>query len=141
MRFLRSALLAAAVFALAAPARAVVVVATPSNEFIEYFGTPVTVSVQGGPLYLVNTDGVPHSIVSYAQRPDGSAPWCEFFDDGECPLFWSEPVLQPLTPVQGLADTTAGEYAFYCGVHPTMRGTVLIESAMLEFRPSSSSPL
>ena len=127
MRVLRACVMLAMVLAVARPAPAVVVLAAPSNEFLEFFATPVTATPRGGPLYLVNTDHVQHSVVSFAVRPAGDAPWCGSFDPGYCPLFWSEPVLSAATPVQGLADAPTGEYPFYCGVHPTMRGTLLIE--------------
>lgn len=122
--------LAALVLLLASalPARAVVVIAIPSNELIEYFATPYAVTKTGGPLYLVVGDGVPHSVWSYAFRPDKSAPWCGYFDPGHCPLFWSPNVSQSAGEVLGLADAIGGgtEYPFFCGVHQWMHATLIV---------------
>ena len=126
----RAPLLLLTLALIAAPtsrAHAVVVLTVPSNEFTN-FATPVAFSTTRGPLFLVNTDVVEHSISSYALRPDDAfRPWCVYYDDGFCPLFWSPQVVQGVTAVQGLEDTTPGQdYAFYCGVHPTMQGTLTI---------------
>ena len=123
----RLAVALAIVLAPLANARAVVVLAIPRNEFLEYFGTPITVTAKGGPLYLVNTDGVPHSVVSDVLRLDGSASWCEQFDPGQCPLFWSPPVVDGVTEVRGIDATAHGtRYEFSCGVHPTMHGSLIV---------------
>lgn len=126
MRLWRSGVVLLILLSTVAPAPAVVVVASPSNEYIEYFATPVAVAPRGGPLYLLNADGVAHSVVSFAMRADGSARWCSGYDPGLCPLFWSEPRQEPVTDVEGLAQTPPGEYPFYCGVHLWMRGTLNI---------------
>lgn len=83
-------------------------------------------------LKYVNLDAARHDVVALdATRPDGSAEWCDAYenpDDPEaedCPLFWS-----PLIPgggsetmVQGLDDTEAGtSYSFFCSIHPYMVG-------------------
>ena len=125
----RLAALVALTVAACVPARAVVVIAVPSNELIEYFATPYAVTKAGGPLYLAVADGVPHSVWSYAFRPDGSAEWCGYFDPGRCPLFWSPSVSQSVGEVLGLQDATGGgtEYPFFCGVHQWMHGTLIVE--------------
>jgi plastocyanin len=110
-----------------APARAVLVIAIPSNEFLDYFGTPATVAARAAPVFLVNTDGVPHSVIARAKRPDLSAAWCSGYDAGQCPLFWSAGVTQGYTEVLGIPDTVGGtQYEFYCGVHPTMHATLIV---------------
>jgi plastocyanin len=86
-------------------------------------------------LTYVNLDeGVYHDVVALeATRPAGSAPWCADprFADG-CPLFYT-PLIEggagSTTPVKGLARAEAGDYAFFCTIHPTMRGTITVVGA------------
>jgi plastocyanin len=85
-------------------------------------------------LEYVNLDIARHDVVALeATRPDGSAGWCEDYEDPDdpeaqtCPLFWTPLIPGGGTqePVQGLEDTVAGEsYRFYCTIHPYMLGTI-----------------
>lgn len=87
-------------------------------------------------LTLVNTDTARHDIVARDdRRPNGSAPWCDEFEDPEdpaaenCPLFWSPliPGGGSTTPIIGLQDTVEGrDYTFYCSIHPAMVGTIKV---------------
>jgi len=101
--------------------------------FNTYAPSTVVVSRSLGLTYT-NLDTARHDVVAReAKRPDGSAPWCEGFEDPEdpaaeaCPLFWSKliPGSGTQTPVLGLKDTAVGEsYSFYCSIHPYMTGTI-----------------
>jgi hypothetical protein len=111
----------------AVPSHAVVVVATPSNELVDFFATPDAVTVAGGPLYLINADTVPHSVLSDAKRVDRSAAWCVHYEPGECPLFWSDEIVSGVVEVLGLAAVRSGtQYPFFCGVHHWMKGTLIV---------------
>jgi plastocyanin len=91
--------------------------------------TVPVVSSQG--LRYINVDTARHDVVAKtAKRPDGSAPWCEDYGSGECPLFWT-----PLIPgggseatVQGLEDAAPGSYDFFCTIHPYMVGKIEVVS-------------
>ncbi len=103
--------------------------------FNTYAPSTILVSRSLGLTYT-NLDTANHDVVAGdARRADGSAPWCETFEDPEdpgaqgCPLFWSEliPGNGTQTPVRGLKDTTVGEsYSFYCSIHPYMTGTIQV---------------
>ena len=71
------------------------------------FGDPLTVAV-GEEVTVVNRDGVPHTWTSN----DG------LFDSGS------------LSGGEEFAFTfdEAGQYSFFCGVHPQMTGTITVES-------------
>jgi len=126
--------------------------AAPTGPFGPLAGSPLTSVVTTVPfntyapdtlvvsrslgLTYVNADTASHDVVAYsAKRPDGSAPWCDAFEDTyapasvDCPLFWSEliPGGGSVERVQGLQDTVVGrEYEFYCSIHPYMRGTIKV---------------
>jgi polyvinyl alcohol dehydrogenase (cytochrome) len=92
-----------------------VIVAGPGATSSNY-ATPAMVARVGGPLTFANSDIAQHDVTSVARRPDNS------------PLFRSPLVgLGQTAAVTGLADTVAGQtYAFYCSIHPGMKGTLAI---------------
>jgi plastocyanin len=71
----------------------------------------------GGPLSYVNLDVVQHDVVAADKGPDGN------------PLFRSKLIgLGESAPVEGLDKVKAGQsYAFFCSVHPGMRGTLIVQ--------------
>jgi polyvinyl alcohol dehydrogenase (cytochrome) len=81
------------------------------------YATPVMFSRVGGPLSFLNLDVVQHDVVSTENGPDGS------------PLFRSKLIgLGESTPVEGLDKVQSGkQYAFFCSIHPGMRGTLVIQ--------------
>lgn len=95
--------------------------------FNTYAPSTVVVSRSLGLTYT-NVDTARHDVVALdAKRPDGSAPWCDGYDPGGCPLFWSKLIAGngTQTPVLGLPDAKAGEsYTFFCSIHPYMTGTI-----------------
>lgn len=86
-----------------------------------------TVTVAGGPLYYANADTAAHNVVAIQRRPDRSAPFCDDYPDGKCPLFWT-PIIGPGTvvEVQGMADVAPGTYRYICEIHPSPAGRVIV---------------
>jgi plastocyanin len=101
------------------------IVAVPIDQ---YATTSMVVSKRLGANYT-NLDNNLHDVVARDDyRPDGSAPWCDDFQSGKCPLFYT-PLIgnQKMEKVQGLADAEAGrDYTFYCSIHPYMTGTISV---------------
>jgi polyvinyl alcohol dehydrogenase (cytochrome) len=81
------------------------------------YATPVMTTKAGGPLSYVNLDVVQHDVVAADKGPDGN------------PLFRSKLIgLGESAPVEGLDKVKAGQsYAFFCSVHPGMRGTLIVQ--------------
>jgi plastocyanin len=103
-------------------------VATPGSVFAT---NPAVVSrsaaAQASPVFA-NLDVLQHDVVAVeATRPDGSAPWCDGYGPGACPLFWS-PLIggAETTTVLGFDDAQPGTYEYYCSIHPFMVGTVQV---------------
>jgi len=85
-------------------------------------------------VYANLDEGVYHDVVALeATRPAGSAPWCgdTRFADG-CPLFYT-PLIKggagSTTVVKGLDRAEPGDYAFFCTLHPMMRGSITVVGA------------
>jgi plastocyanin len=117
----------------AAPARAVVGLAVPGSEN-QGFATPVIVVPHGQTATFVNAD-----IASYfhnlwstkafgGTRPPSYAKWCTGFARGTCPTFWTETVAGgQVTPVAGVERLAVGEYPFYCSLHGSMAGKLIVQ--------------
>lgn len=127
---------ALALVALAAPGAGAqeaesAVVAQPGAFFTTY-ATPLVVVQEGGALTFTNLDVPQHNVVQDVAA-DGFAgpdtqPWCDRFEDEECPLFWTPLIgLTEDAPVQGLENAEAGTvYSFYCTIHPNMVGKLVV---------------
>jgi polyvinyl alcohol dehydrogenase (cytochrome) len=91
------------------------VVAGP-GAFYSTYATPVMVAPAGGPLSFVNNDLPQHDVVAVDRGADG------------LPLFRSRLVgLGEVTPVEGMDRVEHGHsYAFFCSIHPGMRGTLVV---------------
>src|SRR6476659_351113 len=77
--------------------------------------SPQDVSVErGGQLTVVNDDNMTHSVTSEAVGTQGD------------PLFDVVVPSHATTTLVLPATLGAGEYAFYCSFHPSMRGTLTI---------------
>lgn len=81
-------------------------------EGIAFVPTDVT-GAAGDTLTWTNLDGSPHTVT--AGTPEAPAP--EAFDSGD--------IGQGETYRLQLPD--AGEFPFYCTIHPQMQGTILVE--------------
>ena len=105
------------------------VLSGPQAQFYGY-ATPAVVAPDGRPVTYTTADLVKHDVVQDPRTDgvagDGSAPWCDRFPAGKCPLFWTELLgLGESAPVQGLDGLASGVYSFYCTLHPGMRGRLV----------------
>ena len=91
------------------------IVAGP-GAYASTYATPVMTTRAGGVLSFVNNDLPQHDVVAVDKGADG------------LPLFSSKLVgLGEVTPVNGLDRVAAGKsYAFFCTIHPGMRGTLVV---------------
>lgn len=126
-----AALGAALVLAAATPTHAAVAAAAPGG-FVAGFATPVVTAAQGEAITFVNADVAPHNFVAdgvYLDKKDAKkSRWCTAYTAKGCPLFWSATITAgEETDVEGVERLESGtEYPFYCTVHPSMKGTLVI---------------
>lgn len=79
-----------------------------------YEPTPTAVAV-GDHLNFTNEDAAPHDVVARATKADGS------------PLFSSAVITKGQTaPVNGVESLPPGNFAYYCTIHPTMGGSLVV---------------
>ncbi len=91
-------------------------VAVPGS-FAAGYATPRLVIHKGAPATFVNLDVEEHDVRSVAMKPS----------DITKPLFASAIIGTGKTaPIEGIAGTSAGDYAFFCVVHTDMKGTIKI---------------
>ena len=70
----------------------------------------------GGSLSYTNLDPVQHDVVARDKGSNGQ------------PLFRSDFAgLGATVPVPGAEKLKAGQYAFYCSLHPGMQGTLIVQ--------------
>jgi hypothetical protein len=106
-------------------------VSGPGGAYYGYL-TPVIVVQKKGKLSYTNLDIVQHDVVhnARADRTYGprTKPWCKLFRRGKCPVFWSKRAgLSQTVPVKGLESVKPGKtYTFYCTLHPSMEGTLVV---------------
>jgi hypothetical protein len=106
-----------------ASAAVTLLVSSAGDRSAHTFSTPVVVAPVGGPLTFLNGDVQGYQVLSFDTRPDGSAPWCNKYLPGKCPLLRS-----PYTEagfatsiVEGMADTVSGAtYTLYDKDDPTV---------------------
>jgi hypothetical protein len=90
------------------------VISPPLAQTLGY-ATPVAVITQGGTLTFANVDNAAHDVVAVDRGPDGRA------------LFRSDYAnLGQVVPVEGVEELPAGDYAFFCSIHPSMQGTLSV---------------
>lgn len=115
----------------AAPAHAAVAFTGPGS-FVGGFLPPVVVIAEGEGITYANSDVAPHNFVAedafVPRKAAKKSRWCSSFDPGKCPLFWSPTITTgETTEVEGLAAVKAGDqYAFFCTLHPNMKGTLIV---------------
>jgi plastocyanin len=106
-------------------------VSGPGGQFYGYL-TPVVVVQKKGKLAYSNVDIVQHDFVhdAKADRVYGTnrKPWCDGFPRNKCPVFWSKRAgLGQTVPVKGLGSVKKGKtYTFYCTLHPSMVGDLVV---------------
>jgi plastocyanin len=114
-----------------APAHAAVAAAAPGG-FLTGFATPVVAAAQGEAITFVNTDIAPHNFVAddvfLSKKEAKRSRWCSAFTPTTCPLFWSPTITGgEQANVEGIERLESGkQYPFYCTVHPSMKGTLVI---------------
>ncbi len=112
-------------------ARAAVAVTGPGG-FVAGFVPPVVVIAPGEDITYANADIAPHNFIAYeaymTKKQAKKAPWCSGYDKGKCPLFWSQTITAgQQTQVLGTENVVSGkQYAFYCSLHPGMKGTLIV---------------
>jgi plastocyanin len=110
--------------ALAATVTADVTSGSSSKTTDAYAPNPIEVNV-GDTVTWTNRDSQPHTVTSGSNgQPDGN--------------FDSSPGLNPIMAPQGTFShtfETAGEFPYYCGLHPNMVGTVIVASGTPEPGP------
>ena len=83
--------------------------------------TPVVVIERGQPISFTNLDVEPHNVVATRKTGRGRH---------RHPLFASEVIeFGQSAPVSGVTKLRPGSYEFFCGLHPWMRGTIVVSSA------------
>ena len=119
---------AAATAGVAAPAPepAFAVLSGPFGQSFGYL-TRVAVVPVGGQLLLANADVMLHDVVAMDAYGPDDQPWCGLFEEGRCPLFYSELArFGEVVPVHGTEQLQAGStYTFYCTIHHSMIGTLV----------------
>lgn len=134
----RQTLILLAALLLLAPLGAAATPGTPiaagPGAWLTDFATKVAVVPVGGELTFVNADLMRHDVVAFHVYGEDDQPWCLLFAAGQCPLFWSELAsLGETVPVLGLDRLdVATPYAFYCTLHPQMKGTLVAVPAAVE---------
>jgi spore coat protein A, manganese oxidase len=78
------------------------------------FSTPEVTVSGGGVVTVVNLDSMDHTVTSVANGPDG------------LPVFDVRIAAGTTATVPGIDALAAGEWAFYCKFHPSMRGDLTV---------------
>lgn len=117
-----------------APASAadLVIVAGPGGEFVGYT-TPAMVVPAGSSLTLAVVDLATHDVDATTYGSDDNL-WCDgipgpnrIFALGFCPLFESNLIgIGQTTPVHGVSALVPGTYTFFCSIHASMKGTLVV---------------
>lgn len=108
------------------------VAATGPGGFVAGYIPPIVVIAPGEGITYANADIAPHNFVAdgvfMAKKQAKKAKWCSGYDPGKCPLFWSQTITAgSTTDVLGLENVESGNsYAFYCSLHPGMKGTLIV---------------
>ena len=111
---------------------AVNTIAAVPGSFQAGYVTPAAVAVKAAPVTFANGDIQPHNVVAkgkyLSKKAASKASWCKGYGATKCPVFWSKTVpLGGSTPVLGIDKLKAGQYNFYCTIHPGMKGTLVVQ--------------
>lgn len=96
------------------------------------YSTPRISLSGGGAVTVVNLDAVDHTVTSVAKGADG------------LPVFDIRVAAGTTATVPGVEALAAGDWAFYCKFHPTMRGVLTVEGTgggVEPERPTFDQPL
>lgn len=123
-----SALLLAAPGAQAAPPVPAVALTGPQAPTVG-FATPSVISLQGQALTLANGDTTGHDITSKATKPVRVKFGKKYYTI-QVPLFRSESIPAGGTgPVMGVEGLKPGSYQFFCSLHTSMTGTLMVQAS------------
>lgn len=79
------------------------------------YATPVLAVTTGSTVEFANLDTVDHNVTAFESGPDGRR------------LFRSATIsLGETATVEGVGELTAGQYGFYCTLHPGMTGELIV---------------
>ena len=81
------------------------------------FSTPAVTVSGGGTVTVVNLDSMDHTVTSVAKGADG------------LPVFDVRVAAGTTATVPGVESLAAGDWAFYCKFHPSMRGVLTVAGA------------
>lgn len=105
-----------------------VAVAPPQGALVG-FALPVAVTVQGQALSFLNVDVVGHTLTSKGTRPKRVKFGRKWYTI-RVPLFDSSGVAAGgVGDVKGVMNLKPGRYAFYCAMHTSMTGTLVVQAA------------
>lgn len=122
------ALLLASPGAQAAPPVPSLAVAGPQAPIVG-FATPTVLSVQGQALTFANGDTTGHDITSKATKPV-KVKYGKKYYTIQVPLFRSENIAAGGTgPVVGVEGLKPGTYQFFCSLHTSMTGSLMVQAA------------
>ncbi len=97
------------------PAAGAPVAAVPGSASAGY-ATPVAPVIQGGEMSFFNGDLASHDVVSTDPGPHSGR------------LFRSELIgIGQTAPIEGVSDLGAGNYQFFCSLHPGMKGQIVVQ--------------
>lgn len=116
---------AAPVTSAAPPPAPAAVVSGPQSATVG-FAPPTVLSVQGQGVTLLNADTVGHTVTSLATRAKRVKIGKRLYTI-RVPLFDTGDVAAAATgEVKGVTGLKPGSYAFFCTVHPAMKGQLVV---------------
>jgi plastocyanin len=122
------ALLVAATGAQAAPPVPSVAIAGPQAPTVG-FTTQTVLTVTGQALTFANADTTGHDITSKLTKPKKLKFGKKYYTI-QVPLFRSESVPAGSTgPVVGVENLKPGTYQFFCSLHTSMTGSLIVQAA------------
>src|SRR4051812_41156804 len=89
------------------------------------YTTKVAVEPQGTPLTFYNLDQLAHTVTAVDRGPDGR------------PLFNGNALPDSTSTIAGVDKLRAGSYTFFCGFHPNMSGTLVVQGGSGGVGPSA----
>jgi plastocyanin len=122
-------LLVSAGGATAGPVPAPALAVAPPQGAILGFASPVVVAVQGQAVSFANVDVVGHTLTAVGTKPQRLKYGKRWYTI-RVPLFDSGGVnAAAVGDVKGVMSLKPGSYAFYCAMHTSMKGTLVVKSA------------
>src|SRR4051812_49438240 len=89
------------------------------------YATKLAVEPQGTPLTFYNLDQLAHTVTAVDRGADGR------------PLFNGNALPSSTSTIAGVDKLRAGSYTFFCGFHPNMSGTLIVQGGSGGIGPSA----